>query len=608
MSTSAPITLGSGFNSGLPVEDIITQLMALERRPLELLASQKTKITQQQNAYNSVKTRIDALYASIQKLTLDTSSVLSTDSDIFLSKKSASSADTVATATVKSTAANQTISLEVISLATATKASSTTGVGQQITGTTPVTQAAMGSVTAGDFTFFVNGVAKTVTVASTDTLDDVLGKMTAADAAVSGTVSGGQIRIGFADGVSVQFGSANDTSNFLKAMKLTPGVFTDLPGATSEISSQLPVLALNPNVAIDGGAAGTNTAVTSGTFVINGKSFDTTGKSLNAIISEINNSGAKVTASFNPSNNKFELLSTEPGSAFISMADGTSNFLTAMGLVSGGNSTASQTVGQNAQISINGGPVIYSPGNTVDESITGLTGVSLDLKSAQPGTPITINITRDTDAIETAISDFVTKFNDALSFIDGMTKSNEDPNARGVLNGESSLKRFRQQLRQMVTDQVAALSGTGFDSLTAIGISTGAVSGTSTTASSTLVFDKEKFKDALTANPDAVRELVNGRAASDGQDGIMVQLESVLKNALSTTSGSEGLFSSYATAAASRISNLNDSIERGEARLVIREQNLRNQFLTMERLIGQYQQQGSALSGLQAQLAAQANG
>lgn len=610
MSTSSPISL-SGFSSGLPVNDIISSLLAVERQPITLLEQQKSKLGSQQTVYSNVKGRVTELLNSVKALTLDTS-VLSTDVDLFKMKKATSANDAVATATASATSAAQKFTLEVVSLATQTKAVSTSPVAQVITAATPISQAALNTVTTGNFSVFANGNTYNIAVNVGETVGDVLARINTVvpEITVDPTIDpSGQVHITFADGTSVQLGGASDTSNFLTAMKLTTGVFTDLGGADSEIASQAPILALNPNVPIDGGASGTVTAVTSGTFTINGQSFDTTGKTLNEIISAINNSSAKVTAGFNATTNTFELTAQEPGSAMIVMADGTSNFLTAMGLITAGNSTASQTAGANAQFRINGGAIMYSPSNTVTDVISGITGVTLNFKSGNVGSPIQISIDKDNSQLEAGLDTFVKNFNNLLQYIDDQTKSDGEASKRGILSGESNLTRFRQELRQMVTSSVAGLVGTGFDSLPTAGISTGASTGVINN-STVLLLDKAKLTSALASNPDAIRQLFIGTTAADGFDGIMTQMEARLKDSMATNAveGYDGLFSAWSDSSQARITSLNEAIKRGEERLARREEQLRKQFQIMESLIASYQSQGGALTALQNQLSANAKG
>lgn len=591
----------SGFNSGLPVEDMISQLMSIERRPIDLLEQRKSEIQLQQGIYSNVKSRVSDLLASLEVLS-ERGSFLGGE-DVFMAKTSASADEAVATAAVTSQAGEQTVSLEVLQLASATKATSQSPVGQTITGASLTTEAARGTIEAGDFTVFINGVANTISVAAdgVETVQDVLDSIRALDPNITGaTVNGnGELEVTYdSSAISLQFGATDDSSNFLTATNLLTATSSSAPPLTT-LTGSAPVMLFSASEDIT--TADTNVAVAAGSqFSINGVTFDVGNKSLNSIINEINNSSAGVSASFDPAGNTLNLIADDPGSTFISLEDTAGNFLAAMGLITGGDTTSSQTVGNNAQFNLNGS-TYYSPTNTVGEDITGLIGVTLSLKAENIGSPIDITIGRDTQTLTGAIEDFVKKFNDVIIYIDEQTKA--DPENPGPLSGESSLKRLRQQLRQLVTDAIGGLSGEAYDSLQVVGISTGEVTG-ALNVSSTIQFDSTKFLEALETNFDNVYQLFKGTTADDGFDGTITRIQNVVDAALETTDGSEGIFAAYEESSASRIESLDDAIARGEERLIRKEDLLRQQFLMMERMIAQFQQQGTALTGLQQQLAA----
>ncbi|MGE0200956.1 MAG: flagellar filament capping protein FliD [Candidatus Melainabacteria bacterium] len=586
----------SGFNSGLPVEDIISQLIAIERRPIDLLKERITKIEKEKSAVSNVQTRAKTLLDSVKALT-STGGVLSTSSNLFSTKKVSSSDEGIATASISSTAGAQSISLEVLNLATATRATSTAPIGQWIDAPTIMTDVAQGAVTEGDFTIFSNGTAYTFNVANTQTLGDVLTDIQTQIPEITGfSVTNGQINLAFTGGSNIQLGAASDTSNFLKATHLITGAKT-----ATDITASSAVSAVNTNVDITTAAANLTTGVTAGTFEINGISFDTTGKSLSSIISEINGSAAKVTASFSPTTNTFQLIADDPGSSMILLNDNTSNFLTAMGVIVGGDKTIAQTAGENAQFRVNG-TLMSSASNTVSAATTGLTGVTLNLTGEAVGDTITINVEKDTTAIVDGVKKVVEDINSLIAYIDQQTNAEQ----KGPLAGSNSFARFRQSIRSQMSDLVSGLTGS-YTSLSLAGISTGAVTGAgATTPSSTFVFDEAKFLAALDAEPDNIRKLFQATTAVDGVDGIFTKMQSLLTNAnaVSSTDGFDGIFAAYNTSAGNRIESLNDSIDRGEERLIKREDFLRKQFQVMESLIAQFQSQGNALSGLQSQLSA----
>jgi flagellar hook-associated protein 2 len=59
----------AGVGSGLDVENIVSQLMALERRPLERLEARETKINAQISAYGTLKSALSTFAAAMRALT-----------------------------------------------------------------------------------------------------------------------------------------------------------------------------------------------------------------------------------------------------------------------------------------------------------------------------------------------------------------------------------------------------------------------------------------------------------------------------------------------------------------------------------------------------------
>ena len=115
-----------GIGSGLDVNSIITQLMALERRPLDALDSRKSQVNSQISAYGKLKSALATLQSAMSKLA---------SADKFQIFRSASANEAVLTATAGPGAAAGTIDVLVTQLAARHKlasnafASSTSAVG-----------------------------------------------------------------------------------------------------------------------------------------------------------------------------------------------------------------------------------------------------------------------------------------------------------------------------------------------------------------------------------------------------------------------------------------------------------------------------------------------
>ncbi len=575
-----------GLQSGLPVDEIIQQLLAIERRPITLLEERVKSLKLNDAQFKNVQSRADTLLTTLKQLTAQ--SVL--DQNLFKAKTAVSSDESIATATASEKASAQTLTLEVVTLATSTKAQSQSGVGQLITGASPISDIAENKVTSGNFTVFVDGVANTITVDNTQDVESVLSQIRGLAGINDAQVVNGRIQLDFGAGTTVNLGANGDDTNFLDLTYLKTGTNTG-----TSISSSNDIIALNRNIAVSDANANFATAITDGTFTIGKATFDTTGKTLNQIISEINNTPeAGVTASFNVGANRLELTATTTGSALITLEDGTSNFLTATGLIVGGDTTVSQTAGTNAEFVLNGA-TLYSASNTVSEGITGITGVTLELKKQAPGTTVEITIAQDSAKLKEKVKEFVTNYNALVTFIDEQINPES---TTAALKGETGLRRFRNSLRTTAGELVAGL--TKFPNLAMVGISTGPVTDSATKSSPKLQFDEAKFDAALAGDASEVQELMIG------VDGIITRLQTLTGNALhdDPDSNLDGLFHGHANTIAKRIEDVNRQISRMEDRLLQREDFLRKQFTVMENLIAQAQSQGNALNGLMAQLTA----
>lgn len=585
VSGSSPTITFNGISSGIPVNDIIDQLMSLERQTkVGVFESKKAQAQQKDAKYGTLIDKTKTLATALAALKPTTFGA----TNYFQQKAVTSSNESVITASASSSAALQNVTVRVEKLATATKAASLTGVGALATTSSPVSRLAGGNVSTGNFTVFIDGVANSVSVdKDADTLGDVLDRIKAISGITDATVGpDGKLSIEADPGVTMVVGTASDTSNFLKKTALSTGttagqvLTASLPSSTIDLSADVE----------DNAAAGLATAVTAGsTFKIGGASFSTAGKTLSELITEINNSeAAGVTASYNTATNKVSLTSKSTGNSLIALEDTTGNFLSAVGLISGTDTTAAQTAGSKAEFFING-VQLYSNSNTVDESESGIAGLTLQLKGASPGSDITLNVARDTEELKKKLEDFVTKFNDLSTNILTAT----DGQIKGVLMGDSGLTGFRFQLRSIISGMFEG-TGSSFNSLAQLGISTGEAGTGTAQASATLLFSASAFEAALASDPAGVEALMIGT------DGIISKLKTVVDASVydDGDDAADGLLVSRRNAQQARIKSYNESIDRAELQLEKREASLRKQFNLMEQLITKYQSQQGAVAGL----------
>lgn len=650
-----------GFNSGFDVNSIISQLMAMEQRPIDLMEQKKRVVSKQQAAYTSIQNKVKSLLTSIDTLTRRD---IIDNKTIFENMKATSSDNKAVSASVGNSAAAQTLSVEVLALPTSTIATSLAGIGRFDEAMTldSVTSNASKDIKEGFFTLYSTdggGVttATQINVTLASTFGDIFSQIEAAVPGANASIVDGKIQLDYSGSTAAQvtLGAGGDTSDFLAKTFLNTGI----NNGAGVITASQPVSSIERDIAVTDAASNLATTVNANSeFMINGVTFNADGKSLNSLIDEINKSDANVTAYFNRGTNKFEVVSNDPGNALINLQDQPGgNFLAAMNLVNGSGSIASQVAGTNARFKLNG-VEMYSTSATVDETITGLTGVSLNLKKVAPGVTTQITIQKDTDALVNQVEDVINKYNAVIDEITKQTKIDQDATktgaqaSNGPLAGNSSIKNFRNQLRAMFTQAVGGdLTNTAFESLQMVGISSspkaiGSSSETdsadatdgettgedtsskdSSTSSSTakadgkLYLDKAALKAALALDPDKLKRLfiaqdlpVGAPGVDDGLDGTFTKIHRLLSDKTYTdgtgstgfgvlynlNDGAKGLFAAYQDSAGNRIKSLEESIQRATDRLAIKEKTLRQQYLAMDKLVGQYQRQGSALANIQS--------
>lgn len=172
----------SGIGSGLDVNGIISQLMAIERRPIDALDQRKSRIQSQLSAYGQLRSALDTLRSAAQAL----------GSPAKFAVFSANVADTsVASATAGTSAVAGSYSLQVNQLAQAHKLASA-GIDNAALDLGPGTLTIdFGSYDAGTNTFTANPdkPSAAITIApDAYTLSDIRAAINAANAGVSATL------------------------------------------------------------------------------------------------------------------------------------------------------------------------------------------------------------------------------------------------------------------------------------------------------------------------------------------------------------------------------------------------------------------------------------
>ena len=94
--------------------------------------------------------------------------------------------------------------------------------------------------------------------------------------------------------------------------------------------------------------------------------------------------------------------------------------------------------------------------NTIDNLIE---DVTLDIKSADPDTTVTIDVASDTETATSAIESFVDNFNSIMTFIDEQTSYDSATDSASPLLGDRNVTQIQDRLRSFVIDVVEGLDG-----------------------------------------------------------------------------------------------------------------------------------------------------
>ena len=145
---------------------------------------------------------------------------------------------------------------------------------------------------------------------------------------------------------------------------------------------------------------------------------------------------------------------------------------------------------------------VSSPTNTIDSAIF---GASITLLKKDPATTVTLSVTEDLSAGKQQIKDFVSAFNDLLSFAADQSsaalKGQTDNIGRDAL-----LRGLRSQLRSNLSSQYA--TGGKFSYLSQVGLGFD--------RSGKLTFDENVYDEAVKGGTDAVQKLFTGGGGVTG--------------------------------------------------------------------------------------------
>lgn len=179
---------------------------------------------------------------------------------------------------------------------------------------------------------------------------------------------------------------------------------------------------------------------------------------------------------------------------------------------------------QNAQVRINGFPAsnagwIERDSNIMDDVITGIT---LNLKDAEPGTQVSLTVTTDEQSMQDNVTTIIDAMNVVRAQIIALTKVDEEGNG-SILTGNYGIDMVSQNLKNITASiglgfspwDEDTLSGDKYAALSQIGILTDAEEGSPTYG--LLKIDYEVLSEALNDDPNAVAALFSSEPTGVSQ-------------------------------------------------------------------------------------------
>lgn len=194
--------------------------------------------------------------------------------------------------------------------------------------------------------------------------------------------------------------------------------------------------------------------------------------------------------------------------------------------VQNGAGTLSETAkGEDASLSVNG-LTITRESNSIEEVVP---GVTLNIKAADLGKPVSVTVAPDVSGLQEKIQDFVNAYNEFKKFSDELTSYNADTDQAGLLLGDSTIRSIQTQIRSIISKPIDGLTGTKYRSLTELGVNT------DRSNDFLLTFDPAVFSKAIKEERESVISiLAKSGDASDSQT-------SYINDSINTKPGTYGI-------------------------------------------------------------------
>lgn len=229
--------------------------------------------------------------------------------------------------------------------------------------------------------------------------------------------------------------------------------------------------------------------------------------------------------------------------------------------------TAGQTLTQsaaNTRASING-IAVETTGNTLADVVDGIT---FNLSKVTT-TPVTVNVTRNTDSVKGLVTNFAAAYNALASFLNSATAYDASSKKAALLQGDAMTTGLQNQLRTMVSQ--AGKASTAFGTLSDIGLEF--------QKDGRLKINDTKLSAALTRLPELTTAMTNVDLTTPGNNGFAKMLTTWTDTLLSSGGSLTGKTKSIQSQIAS---NQKDQDQLSD-RLTSIEARIRAQYTALDR-------------------------
>ena len=230
----------------------------------------------------------------------------------------------------------------------------------------------------------------------------------------------------------------------------------------------------------------------------------------------------------------------------------------------------------DAKFSVDGVDIVRSS-NTVSDVIT---GVTFTLKKSTTSSA-TVSVSNDTSAISQKIQDFVSAYNDVINYINENSTYDIKTHTGGPLYAEGTARNIFDHLQSTIIKSVSSLSS-DLHTLSQIGVSTN--------RDGTLSLDTSTLSSKLSSSLSKVATLF-----TDSSEGIATLVYSYTDDLTKAVTGTIDLKVYGLT---KTVNSLSEDITQLEEKITLKERDLRQQFASLETLLGSLSTQGQFLGRL----------